>query len=213
HTQTPAPPWIKDYSLIGETDFDKLSSEIQQKIEELESQKIKIEEQKNQITQYKGLLYEQGFELEELVIKAFRLFGFKAENRKLDDIEHDMIFESEEGRGIAELEGKDNDAIHISKLDQLNRAVDEDFELMGNFPQGILIGNHYRFTKPENRKDAFTEKVHIVAKKKSFGLLNTCEIFYAVDYLQRNPDDNEFRISCRTKILKITGEEIKLVKE
>ena len=84
---------------------------------------------------------------------------------------------------------------------------------MGDYPQGILIGNHYRFTKPENRKDAFTEKVHIVAKKKSFGLLNTCEIFYAVDYILRNPEDNEFRISCRTKILKTTGEEIKLVEE
>lgn len=213
HTLTPAPPWIKDYTLIGETDFDKQSSEIQQKIEKLESQKIEVEEKKNQITQFKRLLYEQGFELEDLVIKAFHLFGFKAENRKQDDLEHDIIFESEEGRGLAELEGKDNDAVHVSKLDQLNRAVDEDFELTGNYPQGILIGNHYRFTKPENRKQAFTEKVHIVAKKKSFGLLNTCEIFYAVDYILRHPDDDEFKLSCRTKILKTVGEEISLMEK
>ena len=51
-----------------------------------------------------------------------------------------------------------------------------EFELTGEYPQGLLIGNHYRFTKPDKRKESFTEKVLIVAKKKNFGLLTTVEI-------------------------------------
>jgi hypothetical protein len=213
HIQTPAPPWIKDYKLIGEDDLDKKTAEIQLKIEKLQLEKVKFEDEKNKITKYKGLLFESGTELEELVIEAFQLFGFKAENRKIDDLEHDVVFESKEGKGLAEIEGKDNDAVHISKLDQLNRAVDEDFELTDKYPQGVLIGNHYRLTKPESRKDAFTEKVHIVAVKKNFGLLNTTEIYNAVKFILENPTDIKFKEYCRIQILKTTGKEIRFFEE
>lgn len=164
--QTPPPSWTNLYSLNGESELEEKLKILGKKIENLKKEKNIIEEEKLKISQYKGLLFEQGFELEDLVLKSFRLFGFKAKNRKQDDLEHDVVFESEEGNGIAEIEGKDNDAIHISKLDQLNRDVDEDFELTEKYLQGLLIGNHYRLTNPQNRKKAFTEKVHIVAKKK-----------------------------------------------
>jgi len=209
--QTPPPPWVKEFKLTGETELDSKASDIQIEIEKLQAKKIEIEEEKNEITQFKGLLFEQGNELEELVIKSFQKMGFDAENRKMDDLEHDVVFESAEGKGLAEIEGKDNDAVHISKLDQLNRAVDEDFELRGEYPQGILIGNHYRLTNPENRKEAFTEKVHIVAKKKSFGLLTTFEIFKAVQYILENPNDTDFKLKCRNRILKTIGKEIVLI--
>lgn len=114
HIQTPAPPWIKDYKLIGEEDLDNKTAEIQANIESLQLEKVKLEDKKNKIVKYKGLLFEQGSGLEELVIEAFRLFGFNAENRKMDDLEHDVVFESKEGKGLAEIEGKDNDAVHIS---------------------------------------------------------------------------------------------------
>lgn len=211
--QTPAPSWTNLITLYGESNFEQDLKILNEKIKNLEEEKIKIELAKLEITQYKGLLFEQGFELEELVLKSFRMFGFKAENRKQEDLEHDVVFESAEGHGLAEIEGKDNDAIHISKLDQLNRAVDEAFELTEKYPQGILIGNHYRLTNPENRKEAFTEKVHIVAKKKSFGLLTTVEIFNAVNYLIKNPNDEKFKTLCREKILSISGTEIKLYEE
>jgi hypothetical protein len=209
--KTPPPTWANLFTLKGEIEFEQKLKSLTEKIDNLEEEKKKIEIEKLEITQYKGLLFEQGSELEDLVLKSFRLFGFKAENRKQDDLEHNVVFESDEGRGIAEIEGKDNDAIHISKLDHLNRAVDEDFELTENYPQGLLIGNHYRLTNPEKRKEAFTEKVHIVAKKKSFGLLTTIEIYNAVNYIIENPKDDEFLKKCRKKILTINGTEIKLI--
>lgn len=209
--KTPPPTWTKLFSLNGELEYNERLDSLVKQMDDLQEEIKNTEKEKLEITQYKGLLFEQGEELEILVLKSFKLFGFSAENRKQADLEHDVVFESEEGRGIAEIEGKDNDAIHISKLDQLNRAVDEDFELTENYPQGLLIGNHYRLTNPVDRKEAFTEKVHIVATKKSFGLLTTLEIYKAVDYLLQNPNDEEFKRKCREKILTTSGKEIKLI--
>lgn len=208
--QTPPPTWTNLFSLNGESEFQKRLIDLSKEIDALKEEKSKLEKEMLETSQFKGLLFEQGIELESLVLKAFRLFGFNAENRKQDDLEHDVIFESEEGRGIAEIEGKDNDAIHISKLDQLNRAVDEDFDLTDSYPQGILIGNHYRLTNPKDRKEAFTDKVYIVAEKKSFGLLTTLEIYNAVDYILANPNDENYKKQCRDRILTINGTEIKL---
>lgn len=206
HEVTPPPNWIDEFKLKGEEDFDLQILDLNKQLDEIGVKKREKEEKKNELTKYKALLYEQGPELENIVIESFKLFGFNAENRKLDDLEHDIVFESKEGKGIAEIEGKDNDAINIHKFDQLNRAVDEEFHLTGKYPQGILIGNHYRLSKPTERKEPFTEKVHTVAKKKNFGLLTTLEIYNAVQKIIENPDDGKFKESCRFKILNTTGD-------
>ncbi len=79
--------------------------------------------------------------LENIVLRSLRLMGFEANRFQEGDFEHDVVLEAEEGRAIAEIEGKDNDSIHIDKLDQLSRVVDEDFNLNGKYREGILIGN------------------------------------------------------------------------
>lgn len=211
NSQTPPPEWVQKYKLNGEKEIEQTLKILKNRIQKLRLEKEEIEKNQIQLTKYKLLLFEQGTDLEEVVLEAFKLFGFNAVNRKSADMEHDIVFDSKEGRGVAEIEGKDKDSIHISKLDQLNRAVDEDFYLTDEYPQGVLIGNHFRLTNPEERGEAFTEKVHIVAKKKSFGLLHTYEIFKAVNYLINSPDDEKFKLNCRNAILKTAGEEIRLV--
>lgn len=209
--QSPPPKWIQNYDFSQEKIFNLDLENLSKQKQLIEKEIENIKSSKNQISKFKGLLYEQGGLLEKLVVESFQLLGFKAENRKLDDMEHDMIFESSEGRGIAEIEGRNKDAIHIEKLDQLNRAVDEDFHFTNDYPQGILIGNPYRFTDPKDRKNAFTEKVQIVANKKSFALLHTYEIYKAVKYVFDNPGDEEFKSECRKIILITEGSEIILV--
>lgn len=211
HEVTPPPNWISEFDLEGELELNGEIEKVNEKIVEFEIKRTELETEKKEITKYKNLLFEQGPELESVIIEAFKLFGFKAENRAQDDLEHDIVFSSVEGKGIAEVEGKDNDAVHISKLDQLGRVVDEDFELTESYSQGILIGNHYRFKRPDDRQEAFTEKVKIVADRKKFGLLTTLELFKAVSYIFKNPDDVEFKLKCRLKILKTEGIEIKLI--
>lgn len=210
-TVTPPPVWVNKHKLSGEENYIQSIEQREAKIKELTAEIEDLKNSKNNITKFKLLLYEKGSKLENTVIDAFKLFGFDAENRTVDDIEHDVVFSSIEGRGIAEIEGKDDAAINISKLDQLNRAVDEDFDLTDLYPQGILIGNHYRLTSPENRKAPFTEKVLIVANKKSYGLLTTLEIYKAVEKIFLHPEDESFKKQCRERILNTSGEIIKLI--
>lgn len=206
HVKTPPPSWVQAYALEEERPLLEKTEILQKEIIKLQEEKKQLEDEKNKITLFKGLLFEQGPELESIIIKAFQLLGFKAKTRKQDDLEHDIVFDSPEGRGIAEVEGKDNDAIHIGKLDQLNRVIDEDFDLTGTYPQGVLIGNHYRLTKPENRKDPFTEKVHIVANKKSINLLKTTTIYEMVDLILKDPSNENLKSKFRKLILTTSGE-------
>lgn len=208
---TPRPKWLKDYELRGEVELLEKIEEVEAKIRDLKDVKSEFQRQIQKVVQYKKLLFEQGEELELVVKESFKLMGFDVEKRKEEDIEHDLLFSSAEGRGLAEVEGKDSTAINISKFDQLNRAVDEDFHINDDYPQGILIGNHFRLENPITRKEPFTEKVHTIARKKSFGLLTTLEIYNAVAFILKNPDDNEFKKQCRYRILNTEGEIIKLI--
>ncbi len=208
---TPPPKWITGYSLEGESILTEKILKIDEKTEKLEKDKEKLEEKKLDLSSYKNLLFEQGDLLEKAVINSLKILGFKAEKREVGDFDHDVVFESKEGKGIAEVEGKDKDCIHIKKLDQLSRVVDEDFHINGEYSTGVLIGNHYRLLKPEERKEPFSTKVQKSAERKLFKLLTTLELFKAIQYIFKNPKDKDFKKNCRIKILKQVGKEIKFI--
>jgi len=206
---TPEPIWAKTVEIPGVNIIEQQLTDLQQKIDDLNDNQSKFLSEKQELLNYKFLLYENGKNLENAVIGAFRLMGFVAEPYVKDDMEHDVILTSAEGRAIAEIEGKDKEAIHIEKMDQLNREVDEDFKEHKDFAQGILIGNPYRLLPVDQRKDPFTEKVKIFVKKKNFKLLTTVELFNAVIYILKNPRDEEYKQQCRKKMFENPGEEIK----
>lgn len=211
--KTPVPEWVRDFEISGETELVKEINILNLKIKEIEKQKSEVIIKLNELNEFKALMYEQGKLLEKSAIKAFRILGFIAENRQKDDMEHDIILTSPEGRAIVEVEGKDNDSVHIDKLDQLSRVVDEDFKLIGSYPEGILLGNHFRYLHPLKRKEAFTEKVIIATKRKQFVLLTTFELYKAVSKVLENPTNEHLKEEIRIKIFNGKGKEIKLIED
>ncbi|MCZ7384030.1 MAG: hypothetical protein O8C63_04695 [Candidatus Methanoperedens sp.] len=211
--RTPIPEWISDFKISGEAELVGKIELLNVKIQEIERQKSVVEKELDELNEIKGLLYEQGKLLEESAIKAFRILGFGAEKRQKDDMEHDIILTSPEGRAIVEVEGKDNDSLHIDKLDQLSRVVDEDFKLSGSYPEGILLGNHFRYTHPLKRKEAFTDKVKIASDRKKFVLLTTFELYKAVCKILENPPKEDTTRELRNKIFTGKGKEIKLIED
>jgi hypothetical protein len=207
--QTPEPLWVKKIKLPGEQELDDKISKKQLEIDSLFSMQSKIVQEREKLASYRHLLYEQGKELERVVINSFKLMGFSAANFVQDDLEHDLILISDEGRAIAEIEGKDKDPINVDKIDQLNRVVDEDFKENGTFAQGLLIGNPYRLLPLDERKDPFTKKVKIFAEKKTFKLLTTVELFSAVMKILENPNDDNYKKQCREKIFESSDLEIR----
>ena len=89
--------------------------------------------------QLRVLLYETGKALEGAVLKALRLWGFVAEGHHDAESEFDAIFISPEGRFLGEVEGKDNKAVNIDKMGQLERNLQEDFAKDGvdSFAKGV----------------------------------------------------------------------------
>jgi len=207
--KTPEPEWVKNIHLPGEEVIQEHITEIQNQIDTLIKQKESSEIEKNELIKYKSLLYEKGKRLENAVINSFKLMGFRAENFTKADMEHDVVLTSQEGRAIAEIEGRDNDAIHIDKLDQLSRVIDEDFKENESYAEGILIGNPYRLHPLDQRKEPFTDKVLIGVKRKNFKLLTTVELFGAVVHILENPNDEIYKSKCRKAIFSSSGYEIK----
>ena len=91
----------------------------------------------------RGLLFEKGKPLEEAIIEGLRKLGFTAEPFKDDGSEFDVVFESPEGRLIDEAEGKDNKAVNVDKLRQLQMNIHEDLlrDSVAEPAKPVLFGN------------------------------------------------------------------------
>ena len=89
----------------------------------------------------KRLLYENGKPLEDAIRITLEMMEFRVEHFENSESEFDVVFESKEGRLIGEAEGKDNKAINISKLRQLEMNIHEDFERdeVSDMAKGVLI--------------------------------------------------------------------------
>lgn len=207
--ETPEPVWAKAFVIPGEESLTDQINEIQRRIDELLVIQLETDDRRKTLLKFRGLLYETGKPLEDVVINAFKLMDFKTERFEKDDMEHDIIIESREGRIVCEVEGKDKVAINIDKLDQLQRVFDEDFSINGKYSEALLIGNPHRLFPLDQRKNPFTDKVLISARRKQFKLLTTVELFKAVVKILENPDDDEYKKKCRISIFQTTGEIIK----
>lgn len=152
------------------------------------------------------MLYEKGKPLEAAILKSLKILGFESSKYRASDSEFDVVFESREGRLIGEVEGKDNKAININKLRQLEMNIHEDFsrDEVNDMAKGVLIGNAYRLLPPEERGDFFTEKCLIAANRSKTALIKTTDLFYISRYLSARVA-RVFAEKCRKAILETVG--------
>lgn len=209
---TPPPTWAQEnrFLLTKEIQIRSAINENTAIFERLRNERAALEEQLKKAQQLKGLLYEKGKTLEEAVLLALSIVGFHAENLKEDDSEFDAVMVDPEGnRFIGEAEGKDDKAINVDKLDQLDRNLKEDFSRQADaapqFAAGVLFGNAYRLTAPEVREPFFTTKCMLAAKRSNISLVRTTDLFSIARYLENHPSE-EFAALCRRAIREGGGE-------
>lgn len=207
--QTPPPTWVS--SVRQPKEVEVITQDLQKtqdKIDALEKTKQGQLESQRKALEYSSLLFENGQLLESAIEGSLRLLGYEVENFTRGDLEIDHVVTSPEGvRMIGESEGKDSAAINISKFRQLESNIGEDFEREGiNVPaKGLLFGNAYRLTEPDKRKDQFTEKCLINAKRLGTALVKTSDLYDVVLHILDNPDDEEFKQKCRKVIESTEG--------
>jgi hypothetical protein len=207
--RTPAPTWVlqEEFALQEEIALKKERASIDQKIVELQNARTAVNANLEEAGNLKGLLYETGTPLESAVLEALRMLGFQAENYKDAESEFDVLFVDPDGEKLlGEAEGKNDKAINIDKLDQLNRNVQEEFAKRpdAKYAKGVLFGNAFRLAPLSERGDFFTDKCIAGAGRLSFALVRTPDLFPIAKYLKENPDA-DFAKACRKEILSTAG--------
>lgn len=212
--KTVKPDWIKIDTLkldCAEKLKEKSNLNIIE-IERLKEQNFIYKREIEEIEELHNLLFETGKPLEESVRKALTILGYKAEGYDNGKLELDQVIISPEGyKFIGECEGKDDKPIALKKfrqlLDSLKNYMYSEDDIKEVY--GILIGNPYRLTEPEERgDDKFTPHCIEGAKREKIGLLTTESLFYVARYIQES-NDIEFAKKCREAIYEQLGGVIK----
>ena len=208
--KTHTPQWADDesYTTKQETALSEQLLQVQGEISDLEKTREEVEIQRSNAGSLKALLFEQGHPLENAVLEAMRLIGFEADRYRGSDSEFDVVMECLEGRCIGEVEGRDNRAIDINKMRQLETNIHEDLSREGvsEPAKAVLFGNAYRLTPPSERPaEQFTAKCIAAAKRTGTALIRTCDLFEVAKELVDNPDQT-FAASCRQAIFHASGQ-------
>ena len=209
---TPVPQWARDdrFRTNQEAVLSEQLLRNQSTISELEKERVTIEENLEGAEYLKPLLYEQGHTLEQAVLAAMELMGFEANSYRDSDSEFDVVLECDEGRCIGEVEGRDNKAIGIDKMRQLEVNILEDLDRdeVSKPAKSILFGNAFRLELPSDRPaEHFTPKCLSAAERNGTALIRTCDLFDVAKALSDQPDA-QFAASCREAILNTKGKEV-----
>jgi hypothetical protein len=202
------PDWLTQdkYVLPKEEKARSKLIEVESKIDKLQKMKEQFEQEIADESVMKRILYENGKPLEDSIRIVLELMEFTVTHFENSESEFDVVFESKEGRLIGEAEGKDNKAINITKLRQLEMNIHEDFERdeVEDMAKGALIGNAYRLIEPEERDDFFTKKCLTAANRSATALIRSVDLFKVGKYLS-GKKDKVFSRKCREAIIEATG--------
>lgn len=205
---TPAPNWVRgpEYSIASEEAFEQEALAREKDIKRLRVERDSFREKAAQAACLRDLLFEGGKQLEHAVVRALRSMGFSATSYRKDGSEIDAVFSAPEGRFIGEVEGKNDKAVSVEKMDQLERNIREDFARQehNGYAKGVLFGNAYRLKPINERSEFFTAKCHAAASRGKVALVRTPDLFPIARYLEHNKDDS-FAATCRLAILQAEG--------
>jgi hypothetical protein len=206
---TPPPEWAQaeEFRLAKEDEIQTQIDSAQREIKRLIEDQERLYEVLAEAQKPKRLLYEKGQQLEDAVLDGLQTLGFTARNLKEGDSEFDVVFESEEGRCLGEVEGKDDKAVSVEKLRQLEMNIQEDFgrDEVTEFAKPVLFGNGFRLKAPGDRETEFTQKCLTGAKRSKVALVRTSDLFRVVTYLKEHTDP-DFSKACREAIFNTEGE-------
>lgn len=205
---TPEPEWSKgsNYELSKESTIRSKLLKTEEKLEKLQAEKEELIDSLKDAGRLRHLLFEKGKPLEFTIIDALKLLGFNTAQYQNNESEFDVVFASTEGRLIGEAEGKDNKAINIEKLRQLEMNILEDLgrDEVIDPAKAVLFGNAYRLDPLAKRKDPFTTKCMTAAARSSTALVFTPDLFKVARHLS-NKKDLRFATRCRKAILNAVG--------
>jgi hypothetical protein len=194
---TPVPEWLADHLLPGQSQLAGQIAEIEEELESLQAQLREARARHDELATYSVLLYaSHAAELAEPVAAVFRLIGFEVEPGD----EHTLEIRGEEGEAIVALHA-DEQAVDSDPYFVLQRRTAEE----GAPAKGIIVGNAYCSTVPEDRQAAFSDLLHRGALHRDIGLLSTIQLHGVVAALEVESYDEDLHTALRRAVLESVG--------
>lgn len=199
YTETPPPVWVNSIEIPGEASIKKEMETSKQQLEALTSVIREKENSLVELQKSKGLLYETGLALQELVKLTFDRIGVKTKPSVVTD---EFLIEVSGRETSIEVKGNVK-SVTKDDVAQLVADLMEHLKTTGQEINGLLIGNGWRLEPPEQRdvgnKPIFSRDAIRVAENHNIGLLSTAELFKAYCQILVDP-------TCREETLnKIIG--------
>ncbi|MCY3881000.1 MAG: hypothetical protein OXG61_02650 [Chloroflexi bacterium] len=215
HASAPPPDWAGDsqYQTPSQHRLREQVNEARKAEEEARESREALEGSLEDAGLLQGLLFAQGRQLEDAVLRALKLMGIEADRHVDDESEFDAVFGIDGQRFLGETEGRDRAAIDIDKITQLERNIGEDFtrDEVTEHAQGVLFGNPQRLATPSEREKTFTPKCISSAERNQFALVLTHQMFEPAAYLEAN-DDPTYAEACRKAITSAKGQVVQFPK-
>ena len=174
------PSWVDLISVPHVKDIEDEINEKESKIDEISSEIGKLENRREELNSYRRLLYSSGFDLEEIVKLCLEELGAKVTPAKYAQEEY--VLEIDGTEYLVEVKGVSK-SISLGHLRQLNDYILKYEEDTGKACKGILFGNAWRTTPPDDRDTAerpeFPANVVSRAEQWNIGLISSTKFFDA----------------------------------
>ncbi len=185
------PVWVENYKLPAQLPIEKTISQHKQEIQRLETELAKAQEDWKIAVRFRRLLYEQGEDgLEPVVREALRELGANVEDPPPKINREDGKLTDPNGRkAILEIKGRTK-SLQLGDVRQLDQWVRDALLSEENWEgKGILIANTYCNQPLEERDNAFPPNCIEKAKIAEQCLMTTTQLFRALCSHQRGELD------------------------
>ncbi len=189
--ETPPPSWISSVEIPSEASLKAKIDTKKQQLEQITSRIEKLQSQLAELQKPRGLLYESGLTLQELVKSTLEKLGV---NTKPSVVTDEFIIEVNGKEALIEVKGNTK-SITKDDVAQLVTDLMQHLKTTGQEIDGILIGNGWRLEPLEKRdskdKLIFSRDAKRVAQNHNLGLISTTELFEAYRKLLEDPQQKE----------------------
>lgn len=176
--KTPPPSWTNTVEISGEGLLKNEIATERKKLEATQSKVTELESKLEELEKYKGLLWETGLTLQELVRSTLEKLGAAIERPPVSDV----LISMGGSKALIEVKGnsksilKDDVAQLVTDLMQHSKTTGQEID-------GILIGNGWRLLPVKERgtggKPIFSRDAIRVAQNHNIGLISTTELYKA----------------------------------
>ena len=176
---TPPPNWVESIFLPGQKEAIEKISCIENELSQLGERKGQALKDRDDLLQYKKLLYEKGkTQLEPAVRKALDDLGFQTTPAEIIGGKFEIDGRTQIGPGVLEVKGSKGQ-IAFDEFSPFVVKLLEDSKHSGVQSKGILVGNGFCQEPPAKRlgEGVFSPHVLDAAKTHSVVLVNSVELY------------------------------------